>query len=171
LIIAAVIIGTGAGMLAQRGAPAGIAQQGDTPGLKPTPELRQVMRANAAVLAVDGRGGSITGSIGQHLNEDNFDGLVEDAAKLKPNFEKILAFFSEQKMDDATGYARAGVKALTDLQNGAKGKDKHAVSQAQIDLANACRDCHTARRVMVLRVPMQFEIARDGGPVGNTLIK
>jgi hypothetical protein len=161
-IVMAVALGTGVGMsAAQRGVLPGVLQQPDTPGLKPPPELREVMRANAAVLAVDGRGGNIAGKIGDHLREENYDGLVSDAVTLKPNFEKILAVFTELKMADAVGYAKAGGKALTDLETAAKAKDKHGIAQAQIDLANSCRNCHIARRVMVLRVPMQFEISQN----------
>jgi hypothetical protein len=162
LIVIAVALGTGIGIsAAQRGVVPGVAQAPDTPGLKPTPELREVMRANATVLAVDGRGGNITGKIGEHLRTDDYDGLVADAVALKPNFEKILATFTELKMADAIGYAKAGSKALVDLETAAKAKDKHGIAQAQIDLANACRNCHIARRVMVLRVPMQFEISQN----------
>jgi hypothetical protein len=161
IFVATTAIGSSIGTAAQRGSGIGVAQQGETPGLKPTPELREVMRSNAGILAVDGRGGNITGRMGEHLRADDYDGIIADVTALKPNFDKITAFFTAQKMANAIGFARTGSNALVDMETAAKTRDKHGLAQAQIALATSCRNCHDARRVMVLRVPMQFEISQD----------
>ena len=161
LLVVALIAAWGYGVSAQRGS-AGVAQTGgETPGIKAPQELVDLMKANTVILGVDGRGGNIVGRLGEHIRTDNFEAIVGDAQGLKPNLEKITAYFTEQKMEDAVGFARAGTKALGDLEAAAKARDKRAVGQAQIELATACRNCHLARRVMIMRVPLQYEIARN----------
>ena len=148
-------------VVAQRGGAGVAPTYGPTPGIKPPKELSDAMKANNAILGVDGRGGNVAGKLGADIRNDDFDAIVGDANALKPNFDAILTYFTEQKMADAVSLAKVGVKALADLEAGAKARNKHAVEQAQIDLATACRNCHLARRVMILRVPMEYEISRN----------
>ena len=155
----AVMAATEIGIRGQ-GAPAGVASTVvKTYGLQPPKELIDVMKANQVVLGVDGRGGNIVGRLGENIKNDDFDAIQKDAQDLRPNFEKIATIFTQLKMDDAVAQAKVGLKAVADLENSAKAKDKRGVTQAQINLATACRTCHLSRRVHILTVPLRYEIA------------
>ena len=127
-------------------------------GEKPTPEFQALMKSNTAIVAVDGRGGTIAGSVAEALKKDDFDSIVKDAATLRGNFEKILAFFTTRKMESAIGFVKAGLQQIDAMDTAAKARNKDAVFKAHVEIANACRSCHVQHRVHVLTIPLTFEI-------------
>jgi len=127
-------------------------------GEKPPAEFQALMKSNTAIVAVDGRGGTIAGSVAEALKKDDFESIVKDAATLRGNFEKILAFFTTRKMESAVGFAKTGLQQIDALDTAAKAKNKDGVFKAQVELATACRNCHVQHRVHVLTIPLTFEI-------------
>jgi cytochrome c556 len=127
-------------------------------GEAPTPEHQALMRSNTAIVAVDGRGGVITGRLRDNLEADDFDAILEDVVALRENFRKIETFWVERNVETGITYARQGLTALTAIEAGAKARSEHAVGEAVVALATACRNCHLAHRVHVLSVPMRYEI-------------
>jgi hypothetical protein len=86
----------------------------------------------------------------------DYDAIAKDAATLKSNFAKIEAFWTQKKVDDAIGFAKAGGKAAADLEAAAKTKDDAGIAAANMALTPACGGCHMAHRE---RLPdMTFEI-------------
>jgi len=103
---------------------------------KPTPELQNTMKSNAAT----------NGALRMHIMEKNYDAVATDAQTLKDNFAKIETFFTEKKWQDAVDIAKAGGKAAGDLLAAAKAKDDAAVGAAQMALAPNCGACHMKHR-------------------------
>ncbi len=134
------------------------AQQALRKGEKPTPEFQAIMKANTAIVAVDGRAGTIAGTVAEALKKDDFDSIVKDTATLRGNFQKIEAFFASRKIESAVGFAKAGLQAIDALETAAKAKDRDGAFKAQVNLATACRSCHVQHRVHVLTIPLTFEI-------------
>lgn len=125
---------------------------------KPSKEFRDLMIANTAIVAVDGRVDTIAGTISEHLKADEFDAILKDTATLRANFEKIQAFFAARKTESAVAFAKTGLQAIGAIEDAVKAKDKDAAFKGQIALATACRNCHVKHRVHVVTVPLQFEI-------------
>jgi cytochrome c556 len=132
---------------------------------KPTKEFQDIMRSNSAIVDLVGgangalgRGTNVDGprgaveapSIRVHLAAKDFDALVKDAATLKSNFATLQAFWTERKVDDAIGFSTAGAKAVSDLDTAARAQDSVGVAKAQVALADTCRGCHLAHRVIML---------------------
>ena len=82
-----------------------------------------------------------------HVQAKDYDGIAKDAAALKPAFEAGLKYWSDKKVDDATGWAKDAVKAAGDLEQAAKDKNDEGVAAAQKVIGSSCRTCHTAHRV------------------------
>ena len=53
----------------------------------------------------------------------NYDATAQHAATLKTLFANTLSFWENRKTDDAVGFAKAGIKAATDLESAAKAKN------------------------------------------------
>src|SRR5262245_54718059 len=81
-----------------------------------------------------------------HLKEKDYDAIAKDAAALKPPFEAGLKFWSDKKVEDATGWAKEALKAAEDLEAAAKAKNDDGIAAAQRALGGTCRTCHTAHR-------------------------
>ena len=128
----------------------------------PTKEYRDIMRSNASI--VDLSGSSILAretnidipretaqsSLNLHAREKNYDGIVADATALQANFRKLEAFWTEQKVEDAIGFSKDGLKAANALEAAARAKDDKAIAKAHNALADTCRDCHLKHRVILL---------------------
>lgn len=108
---------------------------------RPTQEHQDIMKSNAAILAVTG--------LRAHVTAKDYDAILTDATTLKANFEKIGAFWTPRKVDDAIKFAKAGVKAAIDLETAAKAKDDAALEQVQRAFAPLCRDCHQVHRLYI----------------------
>jgi hypothetical protein len=81
-----------------------------------------------------------------HVQAKDYDGIAKDAAALKPAFEAGLKYWSDKKVDDATGWAKDAVKASEDLEAAAKEKNDEKIAAAQRTIGGSCRTCHTAHR-------------------------
>ena len=103
---------------------------------KPTPELQDTMKSNAAT----------NGALRMHIMAKDYDAVAADATTLKANFAKIETFFTAKKWQDAIDIAKAGGKAAGDLVTAAKAKDDAAVAAAQMALAPNCGACHMKHR-------------------------
>jgi hypothetical protein len=128
---------------------------------KPTPDFQNVMKSNAKIVDLAGGGfgretnievADVTGepSLRTHLREKDFDGIVKDAATLKANFEKVEAFWVARKADDAVMLSKKAISQASDIEQAAKARDAAGVTKAQAGLANTCRDCHLAHRIVML---------------------
>jgi hypothetical protein len=129
----------------------------------PTPEFQALMKSNAAIVDLIGvnnalgrdtnietRDVSGEPAIRVHLRAKDFDGVAKDAATLKENFTKIEAFWTARKTDDAVMFSKTALKQIGDIEGAAKAQDAVGVTKAQAALANTCRDCHLAHRVVML---------------------
>jgi hypothetical protein len=133
-------------------------------------EYRDMMRANNEILGIDTppenpTGGAVfrgafQGALAQHftLHQEDYDAIVKDARTLKANFAKIEAFFAERKSGDGVELARAGQKALEEMEAGAAAKNRVAALRAAIGVATTCRNCHLSHRVYVVTEPITFGI-------------
>ncbi len=113
---------------------------------KPTEAYSTTMKANAAT--------------GQALRRDtmakDYDAIAKDASTFRANFTQIEAFWNAKKVDDATGFAKAGGKAAADLETAAKAKSDEGIAAATMAMNGTCGACHMAHRE---RLPdMTFEI-------------
>jgi hypothetical protein len=130
---------------------------------KPTPEFQNIMKSNAAIVDLVGTGAGflretnievkdLTGepSLRKHLRDKDFDAIVKDAATLKENFTKIEAFWTARNADDAVRLSKTAITQAAELETAAKAQDAAAVAKVQAALANTCRDCHLAHRVVML---------------------
>jgi cytochrome c556 len=131
---------------------------------KPTPEFQNLMKSNASIVDLAGANNALgrdtnvdvnredvgDPSIRTHLKARDFDAIVKDAATLKQNFARIEAFWAERRVDDAVAFSKAAIKAVTDIETAAQAKDAAAVTKAQAALADTCRACHLAHRVVML---------------------
>jgi hypothetical protein len=128
---------------------------------KPTPDFQNVMKSNAKIVDLAGGGfgretnievADVTGepSLRAHLREKDFDGIVKDAATLKANFEKVEAFWVARKADDAVMLSKIALEQVANIDKAARAQDASGVTKAQAALANTCRDCHLAHRVVML---------------------
>jgi mono/diheme cytochrome c family protein len=113
---------------------------------KPTEAYSSTMKSNAAT--------------GQALRRDtmakDYDAIAKDASTFKANFAKIEAFWTAKKVDDASGFAKAGGKAAADLETAAGAKNDEAIAAATMAMNATCGSCHMAHRE---RLPdMTFEI-------------
>lgn len=129
----------------------------------PSPEFQSLMKSNAAIVDLVGTNGAlgrdtnidvkdVTGepAIPTHLKAKDFDAILKDAETLKENFAKIEAFWTERKVEDAVKFTKTAAKQADDIETAAKSKDAAGVTKAQAELANTCRDCHLAHRVVML---------------------
>src|SRR5256885_15033662 len=77
----------------------------------------------------------------------NYDAAAQHAATLKTLFANTLSFWENRKTDDAVGFAKAGIKAATDLEAAAKAKNEEGVTTSARALQATCKSCHDAHRV------------------------
>jgi hypothetical protein len=136
----------------------------------PPKEFRGMMRANNEILAIDTPPenptggatftGAFQGELAQHftLHEEDYGAIVKDAQKLKANFAKIEAFFSARQSSDGVELAKAGEKALQELEAEAAAKNRLTALSAAINVATTCRNCHLSHRVYVVTDPIAFGI-------------
>lgn len=126
---------------------------------KPTREYQELMKASAAIVDLAGstsfgRDNDIDSSTGAslvgHIRMKDYDGIAADAVAMKALFEKIQAFWVEKKIEDAMNFSKDGLKGAADLETAAKAKDNAGITAAHFEIANACRSCHLAHRVIVL---------------------
>jgi hypothetical protein len=126
---------------------------------KPTKDFQELMRANAAIVDIGGTSSfgketnidaSSDASLSNHIQKKDYDGIAQDAVALKANLEKIQTFWNDKKVEDAINLSNAAVKAAGDLELAAKAKDNAGITAAHFALANACRQCHLAHRVVML---------------------
>jgi hypothetical protein len=129
----------------------------------PTPELQNIMKSNAAIVDLVGannalgrdtnietKDGAAAPAIRAHLKAKDFDALIKDAATLRDNFVKIEAFWAARQTADAVMLTKTALKQVGDIEAAAKAQDVAAVTKAEAALANTCRDCHLAHRVVML---------------------
>ena len=76
----------------------------------------------------------------------NYDATAQHAATLKTLFANTLSFWENRKTDDAVGFAKAGIKAATDLESAAKAKNEEGVTTSAKALNATCKSCHDAHR-------------------------
>jgi hypothetical protein len=126
---------------------------------KPSDEFRETMRSNAGLVDLAGTSsfGKETNidaangaSLGEHIKAKDYDGIVADALAIKANFEKLQPFWVGKNMEDAINFTKTGIKASGDLEAAAKAKDNAGITAAHFAIANACRQCHLAHRVVML---------------------
>jgi hypothetical protein len=178
-------------VLAQENQPLVLRDRTDLTGPQfaqpPTPapqELRDVMRRNQKVLAVDnlgegaggaagaagaaggGAGGAAAaittfgGTLGKALTpgKEDFDEVLKETPTLKDTFAKINTFFADMKSKGGLEYAQTGQQAVADLEKAAMAKDAVAARKAEIELSVACRNCHIYHRVLLITMPIQFGV-------------
>jgi cytochrome c556 len=126
---------------------------------RPTKEYQDLMRASAAIVDLTGAtsfgketdiDASSGASLVEHIKAKDYDGIAADAVAMKAIFEKVQNFWVEKKIEDATELSKAALKGATDLEAAAKAKDNAGVTAAHFAIANACRSCHLAHRVVML---------------------
>ena len=103
---------------------------------KPTPEMRTLMKSNAAAST----------ALAAHVRERNYDAIFQDAAVLRRNFAETEAFWAEKRMDAALNITRSGLQAAADLQAAALAKDDAAIEKAAASVTGTCRACHKQYR-------------------------
>jgi cytochrome c556 len=138
---------------------------------KPTKQFQDLMKSNAAIvdLGASGTFGRETNvdnvredsaavpSLRVHLKAKDYEAIVNDVATLKENFTKLEAFWTERKVDDAIHFSKTAAMLATDIETAAKAKDSAGVAKAQSALADTCRACHLAHRVVMV-TDQSFEI-------------
>ena len=85
-------------------------------------------------------------SLRKNVEAKDYDGVAKDAATLKDLFSSTEEFWTKRNAEDAVTAAKAGVKAATDLETAAKGKDAAAVADAAKSVNGTCKTCHDAHR-------------------------
>src|SRR5262245_47648765 len=128
---------------------------------RPTPEFQGLMKSNAAIVDlvggntfagatnIDSGTAGVEPAIRLPLKAKDFDAILKDAATLRENFAKIETFWTERKVEDAVSFSKAAVKSIGEIETAAKAQDATGVTNAQVALANACRNCHLAHRVVM----------------------
>ena len=81
-----------------------------------------------------------------HVTAKDYAGIEADAKALKAAFETTLKFWEEKKTEDAIGWSKGVLKAVDDLEKGAKDKNDEAIGMAQKAIGGSCMTCHTAHR-------------------------
>jgi cytochrome c556 len=81
-----------------------------------------------------------------HVTGKDYDAIAADAAALKPLFADIEKFWTARKADDAIGFAKTGVKSVSDLETAAKAKNEEGVTAAARAVNGTCMGCHAAHR-------------------------
>ena len=76
----------------------------------------------------------------------DFDAIAKDAATFKTIFATALDYWSQKKVDDAIGLARAAATAAADLETAAKAKNEEGVTAAGAKVVGACAGCHMVHR-------------------------
>ena len=76
----------------------------------------------------------------------DFDAIAKDAATFKTIYATALDYWSQKKVDDAIGMAKAAATAAADLETAAKAKNEEGVSTAGAKVVGACAACHMAHR-------------------------
>ena len=125
---------------------------------KPSKEFQDAMRSNGSIVdisrgtvsSVSGGTESVETSLRAHMRAKDYSGIAADAVTLRANFVKIEAFWADRKTADAIEFAKAGIKASTDLEAAAKAKDDVRVSASATAVAATCRSCHLAHRAVQL---------------------
>jgi len=103
---------------------------------KPPAEYVKAMKdINAANMALRG-----------HVQAKDYDAIAKDAAALKPALEAGLKYWSDKKVEDATGWAKDAVKAVDDLTKAATDKNDDGIAAARRAIGASCQSCHTAHR-------------------------
>lgn len=124
---------------------------------KPPKDFQDLMKSNGSIIdislgmirntTVRPETGEVEGtSLRAHIRTKDYDGIGQDAARLKANFAKIEIFWTQRKLEDAITFSKAAVKAATDLEAAAKAKDDAAISVSTNAVAATCRGCHQAHR-------------------------
>jgi hypothetical protein len=80
----------------------------------------------------------------------DYEGLAKGAATLKANYDKLDAYWTEKKAQDAITFAENGAKAAADMEAAAQTKSDKDIAKAQSTIERTCRDCHTGHRVVML---------------------
>ena len=101
----------------------------------PADYVKAMKEINAANMALRG-----------HVTAKDYDGIAKDAAALKQPFETGLKYWSDKKVEDATGWAKDAVKAAGDLEEAAKAKNDDGIAAARKALGATCQSCHMEHR-------------------------
>jgi cytochrome c556 len=96
----------------------------------------------AAMKTVDATNRALRG----HLTAKDYAAMEADAKALKPAFETTLKFWEEKKTEDAIGWAKGVLKAVDDLEKGAKDKNDETIGGAVKTIGGSCMTCHAAHR-------------------------
>lgn len=76
----------------------------------------------------------------------DFDSIAKDAATFKGIFATALDYWTQKRVDDAIGFAKAAATAAADLETAAKAKNEEGVTAAGGKVTGACATCHMAHR-------------------------
>ena len=76
----------------------------------------------------------------------DFDAIAKDAATFKTIYATALDYWSQKKVDDAIGMAKAAATAAADLETAAKAKNEEGVTATGAKVVGACAACHMAHR-------------------------
>ena len=120
-VLGGVVVILGAGVLAEEKAPE---------------SYSKAMKASGASVQ----------SLGKSVETKDYDALGKEAMSLKMTFTDLEKFWTDRKIEDAMTFARAGLKASTDLVNAARSKDDAAIGDARKALTGSCGGCHAAHR-------------------------
>ncbi len=164
------------GLIAPKGRQLLEGEQFQAPPTPPPDAFKSLMKANDGIMSVDASGaggdaaaagpagaqttfrGTLSASLGA---TPNFEAALKDAAALKANFAQLEAFFvTTLKSPEAAEHARAGTKAVLELEAALTAKERTKAINAQIGVGNACRQCHIGHRILVIIQPLQFSILR-----------
>jgi hypothetical protein len=186
VMVAVALTGASIGVMAQQKDPLTLRERKDLTGPEfstpPTPapqELRNLMRANQRIIAVDNLGenaaagaaaaggapagvtvfgGTLGKSLGVAAGKEDYETVIKDVTTLKENYVKLEAFFADRNSTEGVELARNGQKALADLETAAKEKNKVNAVKAEIALSVTCRNCHIGHRVLYITMPIQFGV-------------
>jgi cytochrome c556 len=103
---------------------------------KPTPEMQSVMNANADTNTASKA----------HLDDKDYEALIEDAAAYEKNFSYIDTFWAAKRVEGARAISKRGLKAAGDLRLAAMAKDDMAVAAAIAIIFGTCEACHKTYR-------------------------
>lgn len=165
------------GLIAPKGRQLLEGDQFQAPPTPPPDSFRNLMKANDAITSVDAAAGggdaagaagpvgaqtTFRGTLSTFLGETpDFEAALKDTAVLKANFAQIEEFFATTvKSPEAAAHAKAGSRAILDLEAALKDKERVKAMNAQIGVVNTCRQCHIGHRVLVITQPLQFSIIR-----------
>jgi cytochrome c556 len=90
--------------------------------------------------------GQNAGVMTKSIKGDMPEEAAKAAARLEALFKNVHAYWTEQKVADATAAAQAAITGLQGVQKALAAKDMAAAETARATVASQCMTCHTAHR-------------------------